>query len=95
MTAMDDPQVDSGAWERIEAALSDPKWDFRTIPGLAKAANLSDEEVQVLLEAHPDRVRQSAVPDQHGRALYTLQSRHKKPREILAEIRAYLAKSVS
>ena len=93
MTALDEPQVDPSAWQRLDKALADPKWDFRTIPGLAKAASLSEEEVQALLEAHSEQVRQSAVPDRHGRALYTLRSRPKKVREILAEIRAYAAKS--
>jgi len=95
MAALDEPQIDAGAWQRINKALADPRWDFRTIPGLAKAANLSEQEVQALLEAHSDQVRQSAVPDRHGRALYTLRSRPKKVREFLAEVRAYVAKSVS
>jgi hypothetical protein len=95
MTALDEPQVDPSAWQRIDRALADPKWDFRTIPGLAKATGLSEDEVQALLEAHSDQVRQSAIPDRQGRALYTLRSRSKKVREILAEVRAYLAKSVS
>jgi hypothetical protein len=99
MTTLTDPpraqQVDDNAWERVQSALADPRWDFRTISGLAKAANLSEEEVEMLLGAHRDEVRQSAVPDRHGRALFTVSSRPKKMRELLAEIRAYLAGSVS
>lgn len=95
MTALDEPQVNPSAWDRIGQALSDPKWDFRTVPGLAKATDLSEREVRALLTAHSDQVRQSAVPDRQGRALYTLRSRPKKIREILAEIRAYAAKSFS
>jgi hypothetical protein len=87
------PEVD-GEWERVHEALSDPRWDFRTVDGIARSTGLSEEEVAAILDRYKDEVRQSVVPDRHGRALYTLRSRPKKAQEWLAEIRAYLAKSL-
>jgi hypothetical protein len=80
-------------WKKIEDALGNPNWDFRTIVGLAKETGLTPEEVRLSINRHSDRVRVSNVPDKQGRVLYTLSSKPKSARELLATIRAFAAKS--
>jgi hypothetical protein len=80
-------------WERVEKALGNPNWDFRTIDGLAKDTGLASEEIRRLINRHSDRVRVSNVPDTQGRVLYTLASKPIRTREWLATVRAFAAKS--
>jgi hypothetical protein len=47
---------------RVLRALSNPKWDFRTIGGIARETKLSHEQVEHVLADHQDLVRQSHYP---------------------------------
>jgi hypothetical protein len=80
-------------WKKIEDALGNSNWDFRTVDGLAEETGLTPEEVRFLINRHSDRVRVSNVPDKQGRVLYTLSSKPMSARELLATIRAFAAKS--
>jgi hypothetical protein len=80
-------------WERVEKALENPSWDFRTIDGLAEDTGLRPEEIRWLINRHSDRVRVSNVPDTQGRVLYILASKPISARELLATVRAFAAKS--
>jgi len=51
--------VQSASGRRVFRALSDPKYDFRTVVGLAKAANLSEPEVKAVLMQHSGLVRET------------------------------------
>jgi hypothetical protein len=79
-------------WQGVEAALRDPDWDFWTLDGLAKATGLAKDDVEALLDEHPDRVRRAYVTDSQGRILYTTADRPMKLRELLATARAFIAK---
>jgi hypothetical protein len=79
-------------WQRIDAALRDPRWDFRTLGGLAKATGLATDVVEALLDAHPGQVRRAYVTDRNGDILYTTADRRMKLREIIATARAFIAK---
>lgn len=81
--------------ERVLVALSDPKYDFRTLEGLAKATELSSDSVLVALGALGQKVRISNVTDPQGRVLYTLRNRPKKLRERLSELRSFMSASTS
>ena len=77
--------------ERVLKSLSDPRWDFRTIEGIAKETQLSSEEVTMAVESllEEGKARESAVPDRLGRALYTLKTKPVSARESLAEVRSF------
>lgn len=60
-------------------ALADPRWDFRTLSGIARSVQMDENDVKAVLTKYPDLVRVSPVPDSKGDALYTLRSR-KSPR---------------
>ena len=84
---------DERDWELIEDSLKNPKWDFRTVPGIAKETGLSEHRVADLLKAYSDRIRRSYVPDEHGRVLYTLREKPVSLREMMANTVAFIAKS--
>ena len=76
-------------------ALADPKWDFRTVSGIAQETGFPESEVKKVLERNPALVRQSLVPGKQGQSLYALQERPIKPREKLALLQVFLTKSIT
>ena len=79
--------------QKVFAALEDEHWDFRTIPGLVKSTGLPENVIKRVLEAHPQLVRRSPVPDPEGRELYTLVSKGGGFREWYSTMRAFVTKS--
>ena len=75
-------------------ALANPKWDFRTVDGIAKETHLSTDEVKQALVTLKNLVRKSLVPDRSGRALYTLSVKPVPASEKKALIRLFLTKSL-
>jgi hypothetical protein len=84
---------DEANLKSILEALGDEKWDFRTVDGLSKTTGIDRDVVLKIIEAHPDWIRKSAVPDRKGRPLHTLRSRSAGFIEILASARAFITKS--
>ena len=83
--------VDTNDWAKVHAALSDPTWDFRSVKGISRATGLDSECVQRLLDEHPSEVRQTWSRKRHR--IYTLRSRPRRVREILADIQRFASKS--
>ena len=77
--------------KKIFAALSDAKWDFRTVSGISRETGLSESEVREILGKYPEVIRKSLVRNRDGHELFTLRSRRIKMRERLAELRLFLA----
>ena len=80
------------SWSAVHAALSDPRWDFRTIPGIASETGMSHNEVREQLEAHRSEIRQTISRDRQP--VYTIRSRPMKMREVVADLRLYASKSL-
>lgn len=78
--------------ELVLAALGDERFHFRTVPGIAVETGMTEMLVRCILESHED-VRKAPLCDENGNYLYTLRSRPRTAREILAETRASLAGS--
>jgi len=78
---------------KVFDALSDPRWDFRTIHGISKAIDASEAEVASILRKYPDLVRRSLVRDEDGNELFTLGSRTPGPQEIVSQFRSFVTKS--
>lgn len=76
----------------LYAALMDPRWDFRTIDGLANELRLSHDVVLRLVEGHPDVARRSVLNDHEGRELFTAKNRPATVRERLERFRWILAR---
>ena len=83
--------TDTDRWLKVHAALANPKWDFRTIGGVARETGLDEESVERLIGQHGSEVRQTLSRERQ--IIYTLRSRPKKLREILAEIQMFASKS--
>ena len=90
MTGGRDPELVA---KEIYNALADRRWDFRTIPGIAKETRLRSEVVRAVLEGNRGNgrdpaVRVSLLTGENGELLYTLASRSPSPRERAAEVQA-------
>jgi hypothetical protein len=79
--------------QRVIEALEDPRWDFRTVSGLAKSTDLPEHVVRDVLNRYPRFVRRLPIPDSQGRELYRPVSRGASLREWYATTRAFITKS--
>lgn len=78
--------------ELVAAALNDPRWDFRTIDGIAAETRLPPEVVQRVIADNPAFARKSVATDEEGRELYTARRRSVSLRERLEQLRWVLAR---
>lgn len=87
--------TEDDAWVLVDRALRDPKWDFRTVEGIARETGLSEERVERLLHENADKVRRAYVTDRKGRLLFTFKGKDVSVRETVANTVAFLAKSAA
>jgi hypothetical protein len=64
------PKVKDPTARAVLSALLDSKWEFRTTEGIAKETRVPVDKVRSILDAYPQFVRQSPVPDRFGAALF-------------------------
>lgn len=76
---------------KIAEALSDPTWDFWSIPAISKFTGIPESEVLTFLNKNPKLFREAMAPDRQGHLLFTLRSRPIKLREYLASLKAILS----
>ncbi len=87
--------VQTDAERKVFEALSNPKWDYRTIAGLKKATGLSTEEIEAILQKYRNQfVHKAAVPDKFGRDLYTLSRAESDIRDMLFKLRTIMSKTL-
>ena len=79
-------------WRRVHEALGDARWDFRTIGGISRQTGLERDRVLKLIEQHRSEVRQTV--SRKREALYTLASRPRKIREIMADLQRFASNSL-
>lgn len=79
--------------QKVVAALSDKKWDFRTVRGISKSTGLPEERVLEVLRNHPEVVK-SSVPDEKGDDLFTLRERFSKAKDIFNAVRTFVSGSL-
>jgi len=63
-------------WNRILNALSNERYQWRTLDGIATEAELPVERVIALLDQHSRDIVRSSVPSATGRSLYTTRSKY-------------------
>jgi dihydroorotate dehydrogenase len=73
--------------DAVHAALADERWDFRTAGGIARELDLDVNQVETMLEKHPEIARKSVMRDREGRTIYTLRDRPPTVRERIARTR--------
>ena len=80
----------SDDWARVQSALANPDWDFRTVDGIARETSLRSADVKRVLSQHGDSVRQSLSRNRRSRGwrvVYTLKSRpRKRIREFFSDL---------
>lgn len=76
--------------EQLQEVLEDPRWEFRTLEGIAQDLALQPEDVAEILADHPEMVRQSILTDHEGQDLYTARSRRPTVRERIERFRSVL-----
>lgn len=82
-------------WAKVEAALANPNWDYRTVDGIARETSLSREQVQRLLRRHEAAVRLTLTRDPrlgNRRVAYTLRDRPTKLREVVDSILTFASR---
>jgi len=72
-------------------ALSDSRWQFRTVEGVSRSTGLEKQIVEFVIKKRADIIRKAEVPDRRGRALYTLGP--PTTAERLEVLRAFVTKS--
>jgi hypothetical protein len=80
--------------KRLSVELADPKWNFRTIPGLADSLGLSTAAIGRYLDDHPALVRWVPKLDEAGNMLIIDAKRPVTWRERVMTAHAILAKRV-
>jgi hypothetical protein len=68
---------------KVFEALSDPKYDFRTMNGIKKTSGLSVSKIKEILIKYRHLIRESPIRNEKNQKLYTLISRKKPFNEFL------------
>jgi hypothetical protein len=90
--AVPEPALDLSRLDgSVLAELADPRWEFRTVEGLASALGVSETDVEAALVRLGDSVREPVTPDGSGRRLFTIAERRPSWRERYLHLRARLA----
>ena len=84
--------MSDNGWPEIRAALQDPRWDFRTVTGIARETGFDPARVERVLEMHRSEIRQVAA--RNRQKIYTLKSRPKKMREVIADLQVFVSNSL-
>ena len=65
-------------WESVRESLENPKYKWRTIRGVAKQLNCSQEEILKILAQYKNEIIKSSIPAESGEELYTTRSHYKR-----------------
>lgn len=72
---------------KIMSALSDSRWDYRTVEGIATELRIQKEMVEEFVTQN-SAIRESIMKDAQGRRLYTTKKRKSKIGDIFTAFRA-------
>jgi hypothetical protein len=85
----------AGLSSRIIHALEDPRYDWRTIEGVAEETSIPAATVQEVLESLKEDVLRSSVPDELGRNLFTTRKHYRQTHGLGARFLAALSDKVA
>ena len=83
------------AWDKVRNALANPKFEFRTIEGIARETDLDETVIKKLLAEHEKDVRRGLSTDKKGRLIYTLRERNPTFRELASNVVTIVSSSSS
>ena len=78
---------------KLQETLADRQWNFHTIAGLARSANVDRAAVVRVLDENPKLVRYVPLT-KDGQQLFVDGSRPLRGRPLLLTLRAYFAKTI-
>ena len=78
-------------WNDVCVALMSPKWDFRTIDGIASETGLHPKRVELVINEHRSEVRQTISRD--GEIIFAHRSKPVKAREVIAQMQRFASKA--
>ncbi len=78
------------AARRVIEALSNARFEYRTVPGIARETGLPLHDIRRALNEHQHLIRLSPTPDRLGRKLFTLRSRPATSQEKLSRLRMFV-----
>ena len=79
----------------VVRALEDPRYEWRTVEGLAEQTGLSATSLRQVLEELNGEIIRSSVPDESGRALYTTRRHYRQTQGLGTRILSALSDKVA
>ena len=76
----------SDEWQKLEAALENDSYKWRTISGISVELDMPEETILRLIEDHADQIVKSSVPSKTGEDLYSTRKHYRKKSSVLGAI---------
>ena len=88
-------QRDTGIMRRVIDALEDPRYDWRTVEGVAEQTGIAPIKVREILMGLEDEIVRSSIPDESGRTLYTTRKHYRDTQGLGTRLLSALADKVA
>jgi len=97
LAARDNGNADMGdsAMHRVIDALEDPRYDWRTVEGVAEQTGIDPSMVRAILKESEDQIVRSSVPDESGRSLYTTRKHYRQTNGLGTRILSALSDRIT
>lgn len=95
MTQLNGDKSSETARQLVIAALEDPRYDWRTIDGIAEETGISNAQIVAIVNEAGNTIVRSSIPDEQGRSLYTTRKHYKDTHSLGARILDALADKVA
>ena len=95
MTQLNGDKSSEAARQLVTAALEDPRYDWRTIDGIAEETGISNAQIMAIVNEAGNAIVRSSIPDEQGRSLYTTRKHYKDTHSLGARILDALADKVA
>lgn len=81
--------------KRIIDALEDPRYEWRTIDGVAEEIGVPPAQIREILEDLKQQIVRSSIPDESGRDLYTTRTYYRQTHGLGSRILNALSDKVA
>ena len=90
-----DSQSGAGHAALVIRALEDPRYEWRTVEGIAEQTGIPSLKVLKILKSLKEDVLRSSIPDESGRDLFTTRKHYRQTHGIGARILSALSDRVA
>jgi hypothetical protein len=87
--------LDDSAMRLVIDALEDPRYDWRTVEGVAEQTGVDPYTVRAILKESEDKIVRSSVPDESGRSLYTTRRHYRQTNGLGTRILSALSDRIT